>query len=513
MSGTTSGSPNLGIVHLAQSQNSAEVTVNSAIDALDNAENAVAVISFASSTTVVLNQEAFTGAQMFRCQGLTASSTLTVPTSMRDFNVRNEGEYPLTVGGATGATVTVPSNTTCGMQNDGTDTVLVTSSAGANPGVQFANQSGNVGGVATLLTVSSKFTLASPSSGAVTLDINTGALGGLAVQGNWNASTNSPALTNTPPAAGQFYVVSTAGSTSITGRDGALAQWNVNDLIMSDGTYWFRVEGNPSTVSSVAGRTGAVTLTVGDVAGAAPAANATLTAPALAAAPAANDDSLLVPSTSWVQSYIASLGYTTQGASGVSSVVGQTGAVTLAELVTAGVAPTQNATLTTPKLATAPAATDNSLAVISSSWVQALKGADNGLAGLGADGCVPWAQMKPEAQNLPIGFVMAGLPGANQVANLPMVMQITVPASLAGTMVYCGTPPTANATFTLSKISGGAATVIGTVTITAGSNTAATFSNQALTTLQAGDILQLAAPGLQDQTLADVGITVLTAKV
>ena len=90
-------------------------------------------------------------------------------------------------------------------------------------------------------------------------------VGAMNFQGLWNASTNSPALTSGVGTKGYYYKVSTGGTTTIDGN----SQWNVGDLIVFDGTTWDKVDGVSSEVVSVAGRTGAVTLSVTDIAGAA----------------------------------------------------------------------------------------------------------------------------------------------------------------------------------------------------------------------------------------------------
>lgn len=84
--------------------------------------------------------------------------------------------------------------------------------------------------------------------------------GGLDYQGTWNASTNTPTLTATPLAAGAFYKVSVAGTTSLGGVD----DWGVGDWIISDGTTWQKVD-NSELVTSVAGRTGDVVLEIADI--------------------------------------------------------------------------------------------------------------------------------------------------------------------------------------------------------------------------------------------------------
>lgn len=86
-------------------------------------------------------------------------------------------------------------------------------------------------------------------------------LGALSYQGTWNATSNSPVI---PAAAagnkGWYYVVNVAGTTSIDGE----ADWQIGDWIVSSGVVWSKVD-NSDKVSSVAGKTGAVTLVKGDV--------------------------------------------------------------------------------------------------------------------------------------------------------------------------------------------------------------------------------------------------------
>ena len=85
---------------------------------------------------------------------------------------------------------------------------------------------------------------------------------GLSFEGNWNASTDTPSLAGTTPANGVFYIVSVAGSTSLSG----ITDWKVGDwaVYVSDGAgtdAWQKVD-NTSTLSG-AGAAGQVSFWTG----------------------------------------------------------------------------------------------------------------------------------------------------------------------------------------------------------------------------------------------------------
>jgi hypothetical protein len=86
--------------------------------------------------------------------------------------------------------------------------------------------------------------------------------GTISYQGTWNASTNTPTITSGVGVNGYYYVVSVAGSTNIDG----ITDWQIGDWLIFNGTAWQKID-QSNTVTSVAGRTGAVVLTTADIGG------------------------------------------------------------------------------------------------------------------------------------------------------------------------------------------------------------------------------------------------------
>jgi hypothetical protein len=85
--------------------------------------------------------------------------------------------------------------------------------------------------------------------------------GGSTYRGTWNASTNTPTITSSVGAAGDYYIVSVAGTTNING----INAWDVGDWIIFDGSVWQKVD-NTDSVISVNGLTGSVNLTTSNIA-------------------------------------------------------------------------------------------------------------------------------------------------------------------------------------------------------------------------------------------------------
>lgn len=67
----------------------------------------------------------------------------------------------------------------------------------------------------------------------------TNGIGALNYKGTWNASTNTPALASGVGTKGDYYVVSTAGTTTLDG----ISNWGIGDWAVFNGSVWQRVEG------------------------------------------------------------------------------------------------------------------------------------------------------------------------------------------------------------------------------------------------------------------------------
>lgn len=126
---------------------------------------------------------------------------------------------------------------------------ISTHSASSDPHSEYQKESekGNANGYASL-----------DSGGKIpVLQIPDTVVGAVDYKGTWNATTNTPTLGDSGAGGtkGDYYKVATAGTTSVDG----IASWAIGDWIIHNGTVWEKVD-NTDSVSSVDGRTGAVTL-------------------------------------------------------------------------------------------------------------------------------------------------------------------------------------------------------------------------------------------------------------
>ena len=127
-------SPNLAVTHVAAAQNQKEVTINDAVDALDNAMNRTLSVVMADADMVLTTSQANRNGLIVLTGSLTASRLVTLPANHRRLALRNAstGGHEVTVGYAGGgATVAVAADSTALLVGDGMDLHGV---AGGGPG-------------------------------------------------------------------------------------------------------------------------------------------------------------------------------------------------------------------------------------------------------------------------------------------------------------------------------------------------------------------------------------------
>lgn len=96
------------------------------------------------------------------------------------------------------------------------------------------------------------------TEGAGSIEISTS--GFVVFKGTWNAATNTPTLTSGVGTEGNYYVVSSPGSTNLDG----ITDWQAGDWAIFNGTAWEKVD-NSEIITSVNGQTGVVVITKSDV--------------------------------------------------------------------------------------------------------------------------------------------------------------------------------------------------------------------------------------------------------
>lgn len=97
-----------------------------------------------------------------------------------------------------------------------------------------------------------------PTQAAVKSYVDSAVTGGMNIQGDWNASTNTPNISTTTTT-GFTWRVSVSGSTNI----GGITSWNVNDLAVKTASGWIKID-NSTAVTSIFGRQGVVVANTGD---------------------------------------------------------------------------------------------------------------------------------------------------------------------------------------------------------------------------------------------------------
>ncbi len=102
-----------------------------------------------------------------------------------------------------------------------------------------------------------------------------------------------------------------------------------------------------------------------------------------------------------------------------------------------------------------------------------------------------------------IGAMFPGVPGASAIVfRLPVTRALTFPAGMPFSRAVLLVAPTASTVFSIQKND----VEFATITFAAGAMVG-TFTSASDTSLVAGDILSIVAPGTPDGTAADLGVT------
>ena len=185
------------------------------------------------------------------------TSSTTIPTTSLSGNVTNAqlanssitiNGNSVSLGGSTTVTASTTSTLTIGTGLSGT------SFNGSAPVTIAIANSGVTAGTYGSSTAIPNVTV--NAQGQIT-SITTSALNSPAYQGTWNASTNTPTLTSNVGTNNNYYIVSTAGTTTLNG----ISLWSVGDWAIFNGTTnaWEKVLGSSSEAFSsltVTGLTG-----------------------------------------------------------------------------------------------------------------------------------------------------------------------------------------------------------------------------------------------------------------
>ena len=127
-------SPNLAVTHVAAAQNQKEVTINDAVDALDNAMNQALSLAMADANLTLTGTQANRNGLIILTGTLTASRTLTLPANHRRLAIRNAtsgGQDVRAKYAGSGAEVAIVPGATVLVQGNGSDLYGVGGGAGA----------------------------------------------------------------------------------------------------------------------------------------------------------------------------------------------------------------------------------------------------------------------------------------------------------------------------------------------------------------------------------------------
>ena len=127
-------SPNLAVTHVAAAQNQKEVTINDAVDALDNAMNRALSLAMADANLTLTADQANRNGLIVLTGTLTASRTLTLPANHRRLVLRNAtsgGQDVRAKYAGSGTEAVIAPSATVLVQGNGSDLFGVGGGAGA----------------------------------------------------------------------------------------------------------------------------------------------------------------------------------------------------------------------------------------------------------------------------------------------------------------------------------------------------------------------------------------------
>jgi hypothetical protein len=190
------------------------------------------------------------GAQPISSGGAPATDSyvvLSASSSLPNERVLTAGTNITITDSGAGGTVTIAS-TAGGVSNVATGTGLTGGPITTTGTIALANTAVTPGSYGTSIgipqiTIDAQGRITAASTIATTSN---------SYQGTWNASTNTPTLTSSVGTLGYYYVVSTAGSTTLNG----ISTWAVGDWAVYNGSAWQKVAASGSSAFSTLTVTG-----------------------------------------------------------------------------------------------------------------------------------------------------------------------------------------------------------------------------------------------------------------
>ena len=173
--------------------------------------------------------------------------TLSASTTLPNERVLTAGTNITLTDSGPGGTVTIAS-TAGGVSNVATGTGLTGGPITSTGTIALANTAVTAGTYGTSISIPQ---ITIDAQGRITAATGVATTSN-SYQGTWNASTNTPTLTSSVGTLGYYYVVSTAGSTTLNG----ISTWAVGDWAVYNGSAWQKVAASGSSAFSTLTVTG-----------------------------------------------------------------------------------------------------------------------------------------------------------------------------------------------------------------------------------------------------------------